>query len=129
MKMKHLLALAFFLVASLTACGSVPLPAVSPDLLQVSESIGGKATLYTITNAERIQQLYTALDALPGTDSMQGCASVGGPTYDITFSRNGKAVLKVQAIRGGCGTVVLPQDDERQPDDHFWSLLNQTIQP
>lgn len=132
MKTKHLLVVAFFLIALLTACGSSgssSLPAVSPDLLQISEHVGSeKATQYTVTNPEKIQQLYTALGALPGRDALQGCPTIGGPSYDLTFSKNGKVVLKVQASRDGCGTVVLPQDDQRQPDDHFWSLLTQAIQ-
>jgi hypothetical protein len=129
MKTKRLLVLAFSLMALLAACGSPPLPAVAPDMLQVSEHVGaGNTTQYTVTKPEKIQQLYTALAALPGIPAFQGCPSIGGPSYDLTFSKQGKLVVKAQASRDGCGTVVLSRDDQRQPDDHFWSLLTQAIQ-
>ena len=129
MKTKHLLALAFSLIYLLTACGSPALPSVSPDRLQVIESEGTPQTKTSlVTNPENIQKLYTALVALPGVPPFQGCSTIGGPTYDLTFFKDGKVVLKAQADRGGCGTVTLPQNDQRQPDDQFWLLLTQAIQ-
>ena len=126
---KHLLALAFLLISLLTACGSSALPAVSPDRLQVIEYGGTQQTITSlVTNPEKIQTLYTTLAALPGVPPFQACLTIGGPSYDLTFFKDGKVVVKVQASRDGCGTITLTQDDQRQPDDHFWVLLTQTIQ-
>jgi hypothetical protein len=129
MKIKNLLLLALFLVIGLTACSGSPLPAVSPDKLQITEHVGTQQLASsTLTDPAEIQKLYTALAGLPGVPIFQECPAIGGPSYDLIFYKAGKVVLTAQADRGGCGTVMLPQNDKRQPDDHFWSLLTQTMQ-
>jgi len=132
MKANRFLPLFLLLLLFFSACGTSA-PAVTPDQLHlVRPALGphdGSSIDKVITNQSLIHQLYEKLEALPTVplfNPFQACPAIAGQHDQLTFLQKGKIVLQATADRSGCGTVKIGDNDMRQPDEEFWSLLSQT---
>lgn len=77
-----------------------------------------------IDSSEQVQKIYNHINALPAMKPNQICTLQAGPTYDLTFSKDGATLLTAKADSGGCGTVKLSDNDTRLADKEFWQMLN-----
>jgi hypothetical protein len=116
----------------LAACGSNAnaggiTPPNQPDKLKIvaHEITSEQPKTLNPASADKAQELYTMIYALPKVAPDRMCTMQAGPNYDLTFVQGDKTILSVNADRSGCGTVTLDKNDQRQPDKKFWELLNQ----
>ncbi|GHO76942.1 hypothetical protein KSD_47130 [Ktedonobacter sp. SOSP1-85] len=83
------------------------------------------STEKNVSSLDSVQKVYDHIRALPVIPAGQICTLMAGPTYDLTFSRNGATVLTAKADAGGCGTVKLSGKDIRLADKELWQTLNE----
>ncbi|GHO61134.1 hypothetical protein KSC_000260 [Ktedonobacter sp. SOSP1-52] len=83
------------------------------------------STEKNVSSLDSVQKVYDHIRALPAVPAGQVCTLMAGPTYDLTFSRDGAIVLIAKADAGGCGTVKLSDKDIRLADKELWQMLNE----
>ena len=82
-----------------------------------------------VKDAATAQRLYSAAVSLPVAPSLQqrACPAIAGPHYEMTFHQSGRPDVTFVADRGGCQDVTLGQNDVRQADEPFWTLLERVV--
>jgi hypothetical protein len=84
-------------------------------------------TTIEVKDAATAQRLYTAAVGLPVASPAHACLAIAGPHYEMTFHQSGKPDVTFGADRGGCQEVTLSQNDVRQTNAEFWTILERAV--
>ena len=129
------LALAMLLVA-VCGCGRPNSPPQigagdAPDRVQIAIhpiSPQPEHPVVTLTDSLLVRGLYSTIAALPILPENISCVADMGPSYVLTFLKQGKLLARVTALRYGCGNVIIGGDNQdRGANEKFWSQLDQAI--
>lgn len=119
----------------INGCGSAIADYAPPDRVRIeidqpSPDPAHKKPVFTLNNANQVQQLYNTILALPPMPADIMCTMELGPHYTLTFQLpDGKTVMTAIARREGCRPVSIAGDkQDRQANQTFWSQLDQALQ-
>jgi hypothetical protein len=84
-------------------------------------------TIIEVKDAATAQRLYDAAIGLPVASPARACPAIAGPHYEMTFHQSGKPDVTFVADRSGCQDVTLAQNDGRQADAAFWTILERAV--
>lgn len=81
----------------------------------------------TVNATKLVPDLYTHTRALHKVPTDQACPALAGPEFQLTFYRKGQVILDARARKSGCGSVKFGENDIRETDDAFWSLISKAL--
>jgi len=94
--------------------------------IEIDPPAFSRTPIVTITDAQKVQHLYTLIYALPEMPGQRVCTADLGRHYTLTFSQGSSRLVTVVAKREGCHPVsIAGEKQDRQATKDLWAWLDE----